>query len=281
MSNFFQRARVRFWKLLYLAFFLTSLAAVWFQFPIWEDWQSIWFLYYRLAELIFQLSASLYLCTIFLLKGTSGAPEARSRLATFYVAVVIFVVVGLTGLNLRVWPDAGADLLLAASNCAFRQNIVWGFLPLLACYAVHSAAHCVRELHRLDACWRNALARGMVAIILCTGFVAMVIVFRLAQADGNNEMAEIVEASQYYRIETDQTTARWAAECPDNYQIQIMRASWLQDHGRPDEADAICRQVRTNTNLPAHVRSWLDAELARQQGTNAATLRPAGDFGVQ
>lgn len=266
---------------MYLAFFLTSLAAVWFQFPIWEGWQAIWFLYYRLAELIFQLSASLYLCAIFLLNGTSGAPELRSRLATFYVAVVIFVVVGFTGLNLRVWLDGETDLLRAASNCAFRHKIVWVFLPLLACYAVHSAAYCVRELQQLHACWRNTVARGMVAIILCTGFVAMFIVFRLAQADGNNEMAEIVEASQYYRIETDRATARWAAECPDNYQIQIMRASWLQDHGRPDEADAIYRQVRTNTNLSAYVRSWLDAELARQQGTNAATLRPAGEFGVR
>ncbi|MFZ4396850.1 MAG: hypothetical protein ACOYOU_14640, partial [Kiritimatiellia bacterium] len=95
----------------------------------------------------------------------------------------------------------------------------------------------------------------MVVVILCAGLVSLIVSTRLALKVEPMSLAELVDLARSIRMETDKTTARLASECPDNYQIQIMRACWLQDHGQTNAADAIYRHVRANTNLSAYVRS--------------------------
>ncbi len=300
MNTFFHRAVAVFWKLLFGVLFLVSLAMVWIiiphlfyhrawisnswpinESPVTVFWQQYMFFAFALS---FQILASMYLIASVLMKGSSGAPEVRNRMATFLASVVVGV--SLTFGILIVFskaepPSDLSEISRGAEHYHFYQYVVCISFPLIAAYSVHSAIYCLRGLHQLCPCWRNTVARRMVVVILCAGLVAMIVSIRLATKVEPMSLAELADMARSCSMETDRTTARLASECPDNYQIQIMRACWLQDHGQTNAADAIYRHVRANTNLSAYVRSWLDAQLASRLGTNAATLRPAGEFGVR
>jgi len=75
------------------------------------------------------------------------------------------------------------------------------------------------------------------------------------------ETADYCEAYTALWQGTDRMTKRFVEECPGDYRFLLLRANFLEDASRTDEARVVYRQACEATNVPEHVRVNIQAEM--------------------
>lgn len=247
------------WAVLFLSTFVSGLILCWSWEPDWLTRKGFW-VFHHLAFLVFVL---LEVAGAFLMTGRSGAPEVRNRMSAFAVAVVVAWVAGATCVNMWVPIMSISDVPWALAWRRITHGVAWGFQPIMAGIAVHSALYTVQEIPRLRANLRNAIAAYFVVLVLAIGLSALAPVMWITHRALQAGSADFEEVPVLWTL-PDLMTQRFMAECPGDYHFVLLRANFLWGRGRRAEAYALYNQLRANTNAPETLKRWIDTELANQ-----------------
>ena len=256
------------WAVLFFAIFASGLIlySSWPRTPWWVAVRGFW-VFFR----AFCVIALFYVAAAFLMTGKFGVSEVRNRLSAFSAAVVIAGVAGGTCLDMQMPIRGTSDVPWALAWHHITHSIAWGFQPLMAGIAVHSALYAVKELPRLPVSPRNTVASYLVVTILAVGLSALtsaMLITQRALAAGNADLAGVPSLWTM----PDAMTRRYMAECPGDYHFVLLRANFLMDRGRSAEASPLYNQLRQDTNTPRNVQEWVDRELSYERHPSAGDL---------
>jgi hypothetical protein len=206
----------------------------------------------------------------FALAGGNAAAEIRCRTCVFSTVVVLVMVIGVA--MVVVWhpityDDLRWDLYGERTWHMGRHVFLLCAVPVLSGLCVHSGLYTASDLRRQEPRARNRVAAYLIVATLALGSSAAAAVVGLCVRVQSRETADYREAYTALWQGTDRMTRRFAKECPGDYHFLLLRANFLQDAGRPDEAGVMYRQVCEATNVPEHIRQNVEVEMERNHHT--------------
>jgi hypothetical protein len=87
------------------------------------------------------------------------------------------------------------------------------------------------------------------------------------------ETADYREACTVLWQATDNMTKRFVEECPGDYRFLLLRANFLADAGRTNEAGILYQQVCEATNVPEHIREHIETGMERKHEQEVSPYR--------
>ena len=143
--------------------------------------------------------------------------------------------------------------------------IAWPFMAL-AGHCFLSASGC---LVRLWSTLRNRVAVVLCGVTLCVGLLSPLRMLGTWHAWFTKELPRLAETCSETRRLTDEYTEQWAKECPSDWQVLLVRAHYLFDVGRSNEARAVAAEaLRLLPSEKAAVRSAITEDMQRAESAH-------------
>lgn len=213
----------------------------------------------------------------FALVGKNAAAELRCRTCVFSAVVVLVMLIGVS--MVVIWrpityDDLRWDLYGARTWHVGRHVFLLGAVPLLAGVCMHNGLYAVLDVRRLKPTARNRVAVYLMTVTLALGAAGAAMVVSLCSRVQAREIGDYREAYALWQG-TDRMTKQFVEECPGDYHFLLLRANFLEDGGRANEARDFYRQVCQATNVPDHIRVHVEAEMDGKHQQSATPLPPA------
>jgi hypothetical protein len=210
----------------------------------------------------------LQIAAAFVIMGYSAAPEIRFRMCAFSVAVVLAILFSSTAT--LAWQPPGYGELVGYDTTMYwvgtwyqlRHIFIWCVVPLLAGISFHSTLFTMHALRQLRATRRNVVGACLIAAVLGLGWAGLALAVIVSSRVQHRALQDIAVACAEMRDATDSVTRKFVTDCPGDYRFLLLRAHFLQENGRAEEAGLLYAQLSLTTNTPEPLRTDIQKELA-------------------
>ena len=257
---------------------LISVSCIWVALtcsirPYADNLHTFLSLFVRCAWVCILFLALLQLVAMVLLAGKDAAPEIRCRLTVFTIMTVLVLVISIA-LPATFPPvsDAalGGDQSRQGTWYTISLVLLRGVVPLFIGGAVHSALYLVSDMRHLNPSPRNRLSAYITIAILAVGSSGSVSTVIVCSRIMDQQLDCYRSAFSELWRSTDHATRRFVEESCGDRDFLLLRANFLADAGRSEEASALYGMVFEATDVGHDVRGRIGADLEKRHQPSSA-----------
>ena len=208
----------------------------------------------------------IFMIAAFFLLAGNGAAEIRNRITVFtgslvvgmYFAFIWFVFQdSVLGRQLSIFPSLQSPSQIRSQ--LLTPRLMWWLIPVFGALALHSAFHLLHGLWKLPSLLRNTIASYLIIAALSFGIFSPIPMARfwrglMLPPDSVREATALLATMQK---DTDVMTRQWIIDNPNAPLYIVVRANFLYEYGRIEEAQVLYKRLMNIADIPEGLKVFV------------------------